>query len=211
MHSILIDPRDARHMYIGMSSGGVFETRDQGRSWRPLNQGCRADFLPDPYPEYGHDPHCVRLHPLHPDRLYQQNHCGIYRIERAEGRWVRIGEGMPKKAGDIGFPLVLHPRDPDTLWVFPMDGTTVWPCVSPDGTPAAYPRSKFRGCGGRERRQPLDDPDRRYPGIRFRIINEQDEIRRHIRIFVNSDQVADLSAPLRREDEIMIVCALSGG
>ncbi|MBI2295583.1 MAG: glycosyl hydrolase [Betaproteobacteria bacterium] len=138
MHSILIDPRDARHLYIGMSSGGVFETRDRGHSWQPLNQGCRADFLPDPYPEYGHDPHCVRLHPLRPDRLYQQNHCGIYRMERAEGRWVRIGEAMPKTVGDIGLPLVLHPRDPDTLWVFPMDGTTVWPRVSPDGKPAVY-------------------------------------------------------------------------
>jgi molybdopterin synthase sulfur carrier subunit len=57
----------------------------------------------------------------------------------------------------------------------------------------------------------LEDLDRCYPGIRFRIINEQDEIRRHIRIFVNCDQVAGLSAPLRREDEVMIVCALSGG
>lgn len=138
MHSVLIDPRDARHLYIGMSSGGVFESRDQGKSWRPLNQGCRADFRPDPYPEYGHDPHCVRLHPLKPDRLYQQNHCGIYRMERAEGRWARIGESMPKKIGDIGFPLVLHPREPDTLWVFPMDGGTVWPRVSPEGKPAAY-------------------------------------------------------------------------
>jgi hypothetical protein len=138
MHSLLIDPRDARHLYIGMSSGGVFESRDKGTSWQPLNQGCRADFLPDPYPEYGHDPHCMRLHPLAPDRLYQQNHCGIYRMERPEGRWVRIGEAMPKKVGDIGFPMVLHPRDPDTLWVFPMDGGTVWPRVSPDGKPAAY-------------------------------------------------------------------------
>ena len=57
MHSILVDPGDRRHLYIGMSSGGVFESRDQGKSWQPLNQGCRADFLPDPYPEYGHDPH----------------------------------------------------------------------------------------------------------------------------------------------------------
>ncbi|MGH8704472.1 MAG: glycosyl hydrolase [Burkholderiales bacterium] len=138
MHSILVDPRDAAHLYIGMSSGGVFESRDRGASWRPLNQGCRADFLPDPFPEYGHDPHCVRLHPLAPDRLYQQNHCGIYRMERAEGRWVRIGEKMPKAVGDIGFPLALHPRDPDTLWVFPMDGSTVWPRTSPGGKPAVY-------------------------------------------------------------------------
>ena len=138
LHSILVDPRDPAHLYIGMSSGGVFESRDAGASWQPLNAGCRADFLPDPFPEYGHDPHCMRLHPLAPDRLYQQNHCGIYRMDRPVGRWVRIGEKMPKSVGDIGFPLALHPRDPDTLWVFPMDGTTVWPRTSPGGKPAVY-------------------------------------------------------------------------
>lgn len=138
MHSVLVDPRDAAHLYIGMSGGGVFESVDAGASWKPLNAGCLADFHPDKYPEYGQDPHCVRLHPLMPDRLYQQNHCGIYRMERGEGRWTRIGEAMPKKIGDIGFPMVLHPRDPDTVWVFPMDGTDVWPRVSPGGKPAAY-------------------------------------------------------------------------
>lgn len=138
LHSILIDPRDADHLYLGMSSGGVFESVDQGHDWTPLNAGCRADFLPDPFPEYGHDPHRVLLHPREPDILYQQNHCGIYRMDRTEGTWVRIGEHMPKEIGDIGFPLVLHPRDPHTVWVFPMDGTEVWPRVSPGGKPAAY-------------------------------------------------------------------------
>ena len=138
LHSILIDPRDPNHMYFGISAGGVFETLDRGADWKPLNKGCQADFIPTPDPEYGHDPHCVRLHPLMPDRLYHQNHCGIYRMERPEGRWVRIGDNMPRRVGDIGFPLVLHPRDPETVWVFPMDGTTVWPRVSPDGKPAAY-------------------------------------------------------------------------
>jgi hypothetical protein len=138
LHSILIDPRDPSHMYLGLSAGGVFESVDKGATWRPLNIGCRADFIPVPDPEYGHDPHCVQLHPLKPDRLYQQNHCGIYRMERPEGRWVRIGDNMPKRVGDIGFPLVLHPRDPGTVWVFPMDGTTVWPRTSPDGRPATY-------------------------------------------------------------------------
>ncbi len=138
LHSINIDPRDPSHMYIGMSLGGVFESTNKGADWKPLNKGCVADFIPIPDPEFGHDPHCLRLHPLMPDRVYQQNHCGIYRMDRADGRWIRIGERMPKKIGDIGFPLVLHPRDPDTLWVFPMDGTTVWPRTSPDGKPAAY-------------------------------------------------------------------------
>jgi photosystem II stability/assembly factor-like uncharacterized protein len=142
MHSINIDPRDPNHMYIGMSSGGVFESMDKGADWKPLNAGCAADFIPVPDPEYGHDPHCMRLHPRDPDILYQQNHCGIYRMDRrspgGESRWVRIGEKMPKSVGDIGFPMVLHPRDPDTVWVFPMDGTQVWPRTAPGGKPAAY-------------------------------------------------------------------------
>ena len=138
LHSINIDPRNPRHIYMAMSCGGVFECTDGGNNWKPLNQGSVADFLPVKEPEFGHDVHCMRVHPLQPDRLYQQNHCGIYRMDRTDGRWIRIGDNMPKKVGDIGFPLALHPRDPETLWVFPMDGTTVWPRVSPDGKPAAY-------------------------------------------------------------------------
>ncbi len=138
MHSVIVDPRDARHLYIGMSSGGVFESRDRGASWKPLNQGVLADFRPDKYPEYGQDAHCVRLHPAAPDVLYQQNHCGIYRLERPGTVWQRIGSSMPKKVGDIGFPIVPHPRDANTVWVFPMDGSTVWPRTSPGGKPAAY-------------------------------------------------------------------------
>ena len=80
----------------------------------------------------------MRLHPLAPDVLYQQSHCGIYRLERPQERWVRIGENMPREIGDIGFPIVLHPRDPRTAWVFPMDGTQVWPRTSPGGKPAVY-------------------------------------------------------------------------
>jgi photosystem II stability/assembly factor-like uncharacterized protein len=138
LHSINVDPRDPAHFYIGLSGGGVFETVDGGVDWKPLNAGSVATFLPDPEPEYGHDPHCVRLHPLRPDRLYQQNHCGIYRMERDDGRWIRIGDNMPRDVGDIGFPIELHPRDPDTAWVFPMDGTDVWPRTSPDGRPAVF-------------------------------------------------------------------------
>ena len=138
LHSILVDPRDPAHLYVGMSSGGVFESLDGGADWHPLNAGVRADFLPDPDAAYGHDPHCVRLHPLHPDRLYQQNHTGIFRLDRPATRWTDIGAGMPKSVGPIGFPLVLHPRDPDRLWVFPMDGTSVWPRVAPGGRPGVY-------------------------------------------------------------------------
>lgn len=141
VHSICVDPRDPAHLYIGISCGGAFESTDRGASWKPINRGCAADFMPKELQETaetGHDPHCMRQHPLNPDRLYQQNHCGIYRIDRPGERWERIGRAMPKSVGDIGFPMVLHPRDPDTVWVFPMDGGTVWPRVSPGGKPAAF-------------------------------------------------------------------------
>ena len=69
MHSVIVDPRDPKHLYVGMSSGGVFESQDRGASWAPLNTGSTVDFLPDPNPEFGQDPHCVRLHPLAPDVL----------------------------------------------------------------------------------------------------------------------------------------------
>jgi hypothetical protein len=76
--------------------------------------------------------------PTNPDRLYQQNHCGIYRLDRPSDEWVRIGKSMPADVGDIGFPMVVHPRNADTAWVLPMDGTSVWPRTSPGGKPAVY-------------------------------------------------------------------------
>ncbi len=137
-HSILIDPRDPAHMYLGLSGGGFFESTDKGADWAPLNKGSLADFAPDPYPEFGQDPHRVALHPMEPDLLYQQNHCGIYKLRRPESVWQRIGDNMPRDVGDVGFSIVLHPRDPNTVWVFPMDGTDVWPRTSPGGKAAVY-------------------------------------------------------------------------
>ncbi len=119
LHSILIDPRDPNHIYISMSGGGVFETFDKGANWAPLNKGVISDFLPVPDAEYGHDPHSTRMNASDPDRLYQQNHFGVYTMHRKEGVWVRIGDKLPKGISDHGFPIVTHPRDPKTAWIFP--------------------------------------------------------------------------------------------
>ncbi|HLI66745.1 MAG TPA: glycosyl hydrolase [Caulobacteraceae bacterium] len=138
LNQVVIDPRDAAHMYVATSTGGVFESRDRARTWAPLNKGVEANFMPDPYPEYGQDAHYIALSPTKPDRIYQQNHCGIYRVDRPEDTWTRIGRAMPEEIGDIGFTIVPHPRDADCAWVFPMDGADVWPRVSPGGRPAVY-------------------------------------------------------------------------
>ena len=139
MHSIIVDPRDPKHLYFAMSGGGVHESVDGGKTFTTLLKGMdvAVEGADRSTPTF-HDPHCIRLCPSNPDRLYQQNHCGIYRLDRPSNTWVRIGKNMPRKIGDIGFPMVVHPRDADTAWVFPMDGQTVWPRVSPEGKPASY-------------------------------------------------------------------------
>ena len=138
MHSIIVDPRDPLHLYFGMSGGGVHESKDGGKTWATLLKGMQVVEGFDGSTPTFHDPHCIRMCPSNPDRLYQQNHCGIYRIDRPSDEWVRIGASMPKRVGDIGFPMVVHPRDDKTAWVLPMNGTTVWPRTSPDGKPAVY-------------------------------------------------------------------------
>ena len=138
LHSIIIDPRDPKHLYFAMSGGGVHESVDGGRTWAPRLKGLDVVEGFDRADATVHDPHCIRICPTNPDRLYQQNHCGIYRLDRPSDEWVRIGRNMPNRVGDIGFPLVVHPRDADTAWVLPMDGTTVWPRTSPEGKPAVY-------------------------------------------------------------------------
>jgi hypothetical protein len=138
LHSIIVDPRDPAHLYFAMSGGGVHESVDRGLTWTPLAAGLEVVEGFDASNLAFHDPHCVRLCPSDPDRLYQQNHCGLYRIDRPSREWVRVGRSMPKRVGDIGFPIVVHPRDADTAWVFPMDGSTVWPRTSPEGMPAVY-------------------------------------------------------------------------
>ena len=155
LNQIRIDPRDAAHMYLATSTGGVFESLDRARSWRPLNQNVEASFLPDPYPEFGQDAHYIALAPTNPDRIWQQNHCGIYRLDRPGERWERVGKAMPSEIGDIGFTVVPHPACAETAWVFPMDGTEIWPRVSPGGRPAVY---RTRDGGGSWERQ-----DRGFP------------------------------------------------
>ena len=158
LHSIIIDPRDANHMYLGLSGGGVFETNDRGADWHAAQRGLGRRLPTGPRRAVRPRPHCVQLHPLQPDRLYQQNHCGIYRLDRP----THVGARRRRHArdvGDIGFPIALHPRDPDTFWVFPMDGTDVWPRTSPDGRPAVY---VTHDAGGSWERQDSGLPERAW-------------------------------------------------
>jgi photosystem II stability/assembly factor-like uncharacterized protein len=116
-HSIQLDPGDHRRIIVGISAAGVFRSEDGGESWAPANKGTAADFMPDKYPEVGQCVHKVLLHSERPGRLWQQNHCGVYRSDDYGESWERLdGNGLPS---DFGFGLALHPRDPDAAFVVP--------------------------------------------------------------------------------------------
>lgn len=117
IHSIIVDPRDSNHIYIGISCAGVFETYDGGDSWKVRNKGLRADFLPDPYAEVGHDPHMLLASPSNPDVLWQQNHCGIFRSIDAGLNWTDISD--PEGPANFGFTIAVSETSEDRAWVVP--------------------------------------------------------------------------------------------
>jgi photosystem II stability/assembly factor-like uncharacterized protein len=121
LHSIVPDADDEQRLWVGISSAGVFHSSDGGDTWEPRNLGTRADYLPEEqrYPEYGQCVHCLVMARGMPDRLYQQNHCGMYRSDDGGRQWQSIEAGLPSS---FGFPAAVHPRDPATLYLVPLNG-----------------------------------------------------------------------------------------
>src|SRR5439155_18194083 len=120
-HTIQLDPADPDRIVIAISAAGTFRTDDGGETWEPKNKEVAADFMPDdPYPEVGQCVHKLLQHPVRPERLWQQNHCGVYRSDDFGDTWIRLdGNGLPS---DFGFPIALDPRDPDVAYVVPEEG-----------------------------------------------------------------------------------------
>lgn len=117
IHSIAVDPRDSDHFFVGVSVAGVFETRDGGKSWQVRNKGLRADFLPDPHAELSHDPHLLVMSRNHPEMLWQQNHCGIFRSTDGGQHWHDVSQ--PEGPARFGFCIETDSAHPERAWVVP--------------------------------------------------------------------------------------------
>ena len=118
LHTILLDPERAATIRVAISTGGMYVTEDGGESWRPSNTGVRAQFLPDKYPEFGQCVHKVVQSNERPARMFLQNHWGLYRSDDRGETWTDIANGVPS---DFGFPVALHPKQPDTAWIVPLE------------------------------------------------------------------------------------------
>src|SRR2546426_4925890 len=127
-------------MYVAISAGGVYRTNDGGRTWTAQNRGIRAMFMPEKYPEFGQCVHKIALHPARPERLFLQNHWGLYRSDNCAESWTDIANGVPS---DFGFTVLMHPRNPDCVYIVPVE-SDVFRCAC-DGRLRVY---RTRNGGG---------------------------------------------------------------
>jgi len=137
MHTIV---RDGKRVHLGISTGGHYLSEDGGQTFAPANRGVGAGFVPDPYPEFGQCVHKIASHPDAPGRLYMQNHggwperpgIGVLRSDDHGHTWRSISKGLPS---DFGFPVIVHPHDPDTVFVMPLEP---WTRACPGGASAVW-------------------------------------------------------------------------
>src|SRR3954466_11216386 len=117
LHTILLDPSHPERMVIAISAAGAFRSDDGGRTWKPINQGLRSEFIPDPTAEVGHCVHHVALHPARPDVLFMQKHWDVMRSDDAGDSWHEISGNLPT---DFGFVIDVHAHEPETIYVVPI-------------------------------------------------------------------------------------------
>jgi photosystem II stability/assembly factor-like uncharacterized protein len=139
LHTVLINPDKAARMVVAISAAGVFRTEDGGATWHPSNRGLQSEGIPDADAEVGHCVHHLAMHPSRPDVLYMQKHWDVMRSEDGGKSWEEVSGNLPS---DFGFPIEVHPHEPDTVYVVPI--TSDAEHFPPDGKLRVY-RSRTGG------------------------------------------------------------------
>jgi photosystem II stability/assembly factor-like uncharacterized protein len=128
LHSIILDPKNPKRIYIAISAAGAFRSDDGGENWKPINKGLYSKYIPDPTADVGHCVHHIAMHPSRPGVLFMQKHWDVMRSDNAGDSWNKISGNLPT---DFGFVIDVHAHEPETVYVvpiksdsehFPMDG-----------------------------------------------------------------------------------------
>ncbi|MBI5932734.1 MAG: exo-alpha-sialidase [Chloroflexi bacterium] len=118
LHTILLDPNHSQRMFVAISAAGAFRTDDGAQTWRPINNGLKSNFeLPDANAEVGHCVHNIAMHPSRPDVLFMQKHWDVMRSDDGGDLWREVSGNLPS---DFGFPIAVHAREPNTIYVIPI-------------------------------------------------------------------------------------------
>jgi photosystem II stability/assembly factor-like uncharacterized protein len=118
LHTILLDPKNEKRIFVAISSAGAFRSDDGGRSWKPITKGLHSQYIPDPTAEVGHCVHRLALHPSRPGTLFMQKHWDVMRSDDGGDSWTEVSGNLPT---DFGFPIDVHAHEPETIYVVPIE------------------------------------------------------------------------------------------
>ena len=139
LHTILADPGDEDRLVVGISAAGAFRSEDGGESWEIATRGLHSNFLPEPEAPIGHCVHKIAMHPSRPRTLFMQKHWDVCRSDDGGASWREVSGNLPS---DFGFPIVVHPHEPETIYVVPITSDSEH--YPPDGALRVY-RSRSGG------------------------------------------------------------------
>jgi photosystem II stability/assembly factor-like uncharacterized protein len=139
LHTIIQDPKDAKRIFVAISSAGAFRTDDGGTTWKPINRGLKSQYIPDPEAEIGHCVHRIAMHPSRPNVLFMQKHWDVLRSDDAGDSWKEVSGNLPS---DFGFVIDVNANEPETIYVVPIKSDSEH--FPPDGKLRVY-RSRSGG------------------------------------------------------------------
>jgi photosystem II stability/assembly factor-like uncharacterized protein len=147
LHTILMDPKNPKRIYVAISAAGAFRSDDGGKTWSVATRGLKSTFLPEPEAKVGHCVHKLAMHPSRPNTLFMQKHWDVMRSDDAGESWTEVSGNLPT---DFGFPIGVHAHEPETIYVVPIESDSQH--FPPEGKLRVY-RSRT---GGNEWEAPTD-------------------------------------------------------
>ena len=117
LHTILLDHKNPKRIFVAISAAGAFRTDDGGKNWKPINKGLVSQYIPDPKAEIGHCVHRIAQHPSKPDVLYMQKHWDVMRSDNAGDTWTEVSGNLPT---DFGFVIDVNANEPEMIYVVPI-------------------------------------------------------------------------------------------